>query len=192
MCQRRAEILGLANYYRRFIKGFASVARPLHDMVKKDKKWDWTEKQERAFKELKERFTKELVLAALDINKTMRMEVDASDYVTGGVLSMECEDGLWRPVAFLSKSLNETKRNYKIHNKEILAIVRGLEAWRHLLEEVQSKFEIWTDHKNLEYFMKAQKLNRRQARWALYLSRFNFTLKHMPGTKIGKADGLSR
>ena len=168
------------------------MARPLHDMVKKDKKWDWTEKQERAFKELKERFTKELVLAALDINKTMRMEVDASDYVTGGVLSMECEDGLWRPVAFLSKSLNETKRNYKIHNKEILAIVRGLEAWRHLLEEVQSKFEIWTDHKNLEYFMKAQKLNRRQARWALYLSRFNFTLKHMPGTKIGKADGLSR
>ena len=54
------------------------------------------------------------------------------------------------------------------------------------------KFEIWTDHKNLEYFMKAQKLNRRQARWALYLSRFNFTLKHVPGSRMGRADSLSK
>jgi len=89
---------------------------------------------------------------------------------------MECGDGLWRPVAFLSKSLNETERNYEIHDKEMLAIIRGLEAWRHLLEGAQYKFEIWTDHKNLEYFMKVQKLNRRQARWALYLSRFDFIL----------------
>jgi len=73
-------------------------------------------------------------------------------------------------VVFLSKSLNEIERNYEIHDKEMLAIIRRLEAWRHLLEGVQSKFEIWTDYKNLEYFMKAQKLNRRQARWALYLS----------------------
>jgi len=145
------------------------------------------EKEEKAFKELKERFTKEPVLAAPDIDKKMRMEVDALDYATGGVLSMECEDGLWRPVAFLSKSLNETERNYEIHDKEMLAIVRGLEAWRYLLEGAQYKFEIWTDHKNLEYFMKAQKLNRRQARWALYLSQFDFTLKHMAGIKMGKA-----
>ena len=158
------KFLGLANYYRRFIEGFAKVARPLHDMVKKDKKWEWTEKQEEAFKELKKRFTEEPVLAAPDIDKKMRMEVDASDYATGGVLSMECGDGLWRPVAFLSKSLNETERNYEIHDKEILAIIRELEAWKHLLEEAQYKFEIWTDHKNLEYFIKVQKLNRRQAR----------------------------
>jgi len=111
---------------------------------------------------LKERFTKEPVLAVPDLDKKMRMEVDASDYVMGGVLSMECEDGLWRPVAFLSKLLNETERNYEIYDKEMLAIVRGLENWRHLLEGVRFKFEIWTDHKNLEYFMKAQKLNRRQ------------------------------
>ena len=83
--------------------------------------------------------------------------------MTGGVLSMEGEDGKWRPVAFLSKSLNETKRNYEIHNKEILAIIRGLESWRHLLEGVQFKFEIWMDHENLEYFIKVQKLNQRQA-----------------------------
>jgi len=63
-------------------------------MVKKDKKWDWMEKQEEAFRELKERFTKKPVLAALDLDKKLRMEVDASDYMTGGVLSMECKDGL--------------------------------------------------------------------------------------------------
>ena len=97
-------------------------------MVKKDKKWEWMEKQEKAFEELKRRFTEEPVLAALDLDKKMRMEVDASDYATGGVLSMECEDNLWRPVAFLFKSLNETERNYEIHDKEMLAIIRGLEA----------------------------------------------------------------
>jgi len=98
------------------------------------------------------------VLAVLDLNKKMRMEVDASDYVMGGVLSME-EEEKWKLVIFLSKLLNETERNYEIYNKEMLAIIRGLESWRHLLEGAQFKFEIWTDHKNLEYFMKAQKLN---------------------------------
>ena len=149
------KFLGLANYYHRFIEGFASIARPLHDMIKKDQKWDWTERQEEAFRELKERFTKEPVLAASDLDKKMRMEVDALDYTTGGVLLVECEDKLWRLVAFLSKSLNEMERNYEIHNKEMLAIIRGLENWRHLLESTHFKFEIWTDHKNLEYFIKA-------------------------------------
>jgi len=67
----------------------------LHDLVKKDQKWNWTEKQERVFRELKERFTRKPVLAVPDLDKKMQMEVDASDYVMGGVLSMECEDGLW-------------------------------------------------------------------------------------------------
>jgi len=141
---------------------------------------------------LKERFTKEPVLAAPDLDKKTRMEVNTSDYTMGGILLMECEDKLWRLVAFLSKSLNETERNYEIHNKKILAIIRRLENWRHLLEGTRFKFKIWTDHKNLEYFMKVQKLNRRQAQWALYLSRFDFTLKHVPRTKMGKVDGLSR
>jgi len=88
--------------------------------------------------------------------------------------------------------LNDTERNYEIHDKEILAVIRCLEAWRHFLEGARTKFKIWTDHKNLEYFMTNQKLNRRQARWALFLSRFDFTLKHVPGTKMGKADRLSR
>ena len=88
------KFLGLANYYRRFIKGFASIAGPLYDIVKKDKKWEWTEKQEKAFEELKRRFTEELVLAAPDLDKKMQMEIDISDYATGEVLSMECEDKL--------------------------------------------------------------------------------------------------
>jgi len=91
----------------------------------------------------------------------MRMEVDALDYTTGGILSVKCKDGKWKPVAFLSKSLNETEGNYEIHDKEMLAVIRGLENWRHLLEGTKFKFEVWTDHKNLEYFMKAQKLNER-------------------------------
>jgi len=81
----------------------------------------------------------------------MRMEVNALDYITGGILSMECKDGRWRPVAFLSKSLNKTKRNYKIYNKKMLAVIRELENWRHLLKDTKFKFEVWTDYKNLEY-----------------------------------------
>jgi len=81
----------------------------------------------------------------------MRIEVDASDYAIGSVLSMECEDGRWRLVVFLSKSLNETERNYKIYNKEMLVVIRKLENWRYLLEGTKFKFEVWTDHKNLKY-----------------------------------------
>ena len=132
-------------------------------MVRKDQKWDWMKKQEEVFRKLKERFTKELVLAVLALDKKIRMEVDALDYTTEGVLSMEYKDRLWKLVVFLSKSLNETERNYKIHDKKMLAIIRGLENWRYLLESTWFKFEIWTNHKNLEYFMKVQKLNQRQA-----------------------------
>ena len=85
------------------------------------------ERQKKAFQELKERFTKKLVLTALDLNQKLRMEVNASDYAINGVLSMECENDRWRLVAFLSKSLNQTKRNYNIHNKNILVVIRGLE-----------------------------------------------------------------
>jgi len=105
---------------------------------------------------------------------------------------MKYSDEKWRPVTFIFKSLSETERNYGIYNEEMLAVVRCLEAWRHFLEGATEKFEIWTDHKNLEYFMKIQKLNKKQARWVLYLSCFDFTLKHVPGSKMGKADSLSK
>jgi len=186
------KFLGLVNYYRRFIKNFAQVARPMNVLTRKDIKWQWKEEQQKAFDELKRIFTTKPVLAALDLDKEFRVEADASNYATRGVLSMKGSDKLWRPVAFISKSLSDTERNYEIHDKEILVVVRCLEAWRYFLEGAMMKFEIWTDHKNLEYFMKAQKLNRRQARWALYLLRFNFMLKHVPGSKMEKVDSLSR
>jgi len=93
---------------------------------------------------------------------------------------------------YISKSLNEMECNYEIHDKEMLAVVQCLEAWRHFLEGTKGKFEIWLDHKNLEYFMSNQKLNRRQARSALYLSRFDFILKHVSGSRMGRVDRLSR
>jgi len=80
----------------------------------------------------------------------------------GGVLSIKCKDSKWRPVAYISKSLNEIERNFEIHNKEILAVIQCLEAWRHFLEGARSRIKVWTDHKNLEYFISNQKLNRRQ------------------------------
>ena len=86
------------------------------------------------------------------------------DYATRGVLLMRYSDGLQRPVTFISKSLSDIERNYEIYNKEMLVIVRYLEVQKHFLEETTTKFEIWTDYKNLEYFIKVQKLNRRQAR----------------------------
>jgi len=134
----------------------------------------------------------EPVLAVPSRDQEMRVEADASDYATGGTLSVKGADGKWRLVAFISKSLSPAERNYEIHDKEMLAVIRCLEDWRHYLEGTKKEFEIWTDHKNLQYFMSSQKLNRRQARWALYLSRFNFALKHVPGKSMGKVDSLSR
>jgi len=153
------KFLGLANYYRQFVKDFAMIAKPLHETTRKNRKWNWGERQQKVFEELKKRFTTEPVLVTPDLNKEMRVEADASDFVTGGILSMKCEDEKWRPVVYISKLLNEAKRNYEIHDKEMLAIIRCLETWRHFLKGAKDRFEIWTDHKNLEYFMKAQKLN---------------------------------
>jgi len=82
------------------------------------------------------------VLAALDLNKEFRVETDASNYTTRGVLLIKCSDNLWRPVTFISKSLSNTERNYEIHNKEMLAVVRCLEAWRYFLEGTTIKFKI--------------------------------------------------
>jgi len=90
------------------------------------------------------------------------------------------------------QNLSMRQRNYEIYNKKILAVIRELENWRYLLKSTKYKFEVWTDYKNLEYFIKAQKLNQRQAHWALYFCRLNFTLKHVPGTKIEKTNRLSR
>ena len=83
-------------------------------------------------------------MAAPDLDKEMRVEADVLDYATEEVLSMKCKDKRWRPVAYISKLLSNTEKNYKIHDKEMLVVIRCLEAWRHFLEGVQIKFEVWT------------------------------------------------
>jgi RNase H-like domain found in reverse transcriptase len=119
------------------------------------------------------------------------VEADTSGYATGAVLSQLQEDGKWHPVGFLSKSLLEAERNYDIYDKELMAIIWALEAWRHYLEGSPHVIEILMDHQNLQYFWSAQKLNRRQACWNIFLSQFNFTLQHHSGTQSGKPDALS-
>jgi len=89
------------------------------------------------------------------LDKEFRVETGASNYTTGGVLLIKCLDNLWRLVTFISKSLSNTERNYKIYDKKMLVVIRCLEVWRHFLKGTTVKFKIWTDYKNLKYFMKA-------------------------------------
>jgi hypothetical protein len=101
------------------------------------------------------------ILCFADDTKPFRIEADSSDFATGAVLSQQSSDDLkWHPIAFYLKSLNAVERNYEIHDKEMLAVMQSLEEWRHFLEGARHKVEIWTNHKNLEYFMTAKKLNR--------------------------------
>ena len=94
-----------------------------------------------------------------DQTKRFWLETDASAYATGAVLSQLCDDGKWRPVGFVSKSLSETEHNYAIHDKELLSVIRQLEEWRHILKGIKHKVEILNDHQNLTYFRTAQNLN---------------------------------
>jgi hypothetical protein len=133
------------------------------------------------------------VLVLPDDDLPFRLEADGSGIATGAVLSQQSvDDNALHPVTFLSKALNPVECNYEIHDTEMLAIIRGLEEWRHYLEGARHPVEIWTNHKNLEYLRVAQKLNRQQAHWSLYLSHFDFTLHHKPGQSMGKPDALSR
>ena len=108
------KFLGLAKYYRQFVKDFTSVAKPLHEITRKDVKWSWEERQWKVFEELKESFMIKLVLITPNLNKEMRIDVDVSDFAIGGVLLMKCEDEKWRLVAYISKLLNKAKRDFKI------------------------------------------------------------------------------
>jgi len=184
--------LGFANFYRRFIRDFATVARPLNDLTRKNTPWTWGTPQQTAFDTLRHAFISAPILSLWDPNRPTRIEVDASGFATGGALLQQLDDGLWHPIAFRSSSMQPAERNYEIYDREMLAIIEALKDWRHFLEGLPEPFEIITDHANLEYWRTAHDLSRRHARWALYLSRFQFRLTHRPGKSNTQADPLSR
>ena len=116
--------LGFINSYRRFIEGFSHIAQPLFDLTKADSTFKWTSEEKSAFDTLWDRITLAPILTLLDNSRPYCIEADSSDFATRAVLSQENpEDGKWHPIAFLSKSLSLVERNYKIHDKEMLAIV---------------------------------------------------------------------
>jgi len=120
-----------------------------------------------------------------------KVEMDASGHAIGGVLSQE-QEGKWKPIAFLSRTMQPAERNYEIYDKEPLAIVKALAKWRQYLLDATETFEIWMDHKNLKYFQEPHKLNGQQARWYLKLQDYDFILQHIPGKTNTKANILSR
>lgn len=185
--------LGFCNFYRRFIRSYSRIAAPLVKLTKRDQIFLITDAGRKALEQLKEAMLNAPVLAHFDPHKRIVIETDSSDYVSAGVMSQEDENGVLRPIAFFSKKLSPAECNYEIYDKELLAIIRAFEEWRPELEGHQGlPIEIITDHKALEYFMTTKQLNRRQARWAEYLSRFSFVIKYNPGKNHQKADALTR
>ncbi|KAI2668864.1 Transposon Tf2-6 polyprotein [Labeo rohita] len=186
--------LGFSNFYRHFIRNFSSVAAPLTTMVKKGASClTWSQSAIQAFDELRRRFTTAPILHHPDPDRPFIVEVDASSTGVGAVLSQrQGEPAKMFPCAFYSHKLSPAERNYDVGNRELLAIKLALEEWRHWLEGAKHSFTVLTDYKNLEYLRSAKLLNHRQARWALFFSRFDFSVTYRPGSQNTKADALSR
>ncbi|KAI2666797.1 Transposon Tf2-6 polyprotein [Labeo rohita] len=186
--------LGFANFYRRFIRHFSTVAAPLSAMVKKGtSRLTWTQPALQAFDDLRHRFTTAPILHHPDPERPFIVEVDASSTGVGAVLSQrQGEPGKTFPCAYYSHKLTPAERNYDVGNRELLAIKLALEEWRHWLEGAKHPFMVLTDHKNLEYLRSAKLLNHRQARWSLFFTRFDFQVTYRPGSQNTKADALSR
>ena len=184
--------LEFGSFYRRFIQGFLNLAKPLNDLLKKDKKFEWTNNCQKAFNELKKRFTEEPVLMMPDQVKPFQIKMDTSKYATGAVLTQLYTNGNQHPISFISKTFSPTERNYEIYDRELLVIIHALTEWRHYIQGSSHMMTVLLDHKNLTYYREAQKLNCQQAQWSLYLSEYDIKLVHTPGHKMIQSDALSR
>jgi hypothetical protein len=191
--------LGFCNFYRRFIKGYSTIARPLTSLLKGsqngkktgDFKKDWTNSQQHAFLQLLQAFQTAPILYHFDPTRRLRLETDASDVAMGGVISQLQDDKLWHPIAYFSKQFKGAELNYATPDKELMAIVECFKHWRHYLEGSLHSIEVWSDHHNLQGFMKQPRINGRQARWLVYLTPYDFTIYHRPGDR-NPADAPSR
>ena len=186
------KFIGFANFYRKFIDKYSEIVRPLTTLLSKKKVFSWGEAQQAAFQKLKEAFERAPVLVRPDYDRQFIMETDASLVAMGAVLSQQQDDGSIRPTAFWSGTFNSAERNYGVGDRELLAIVKGFEIWRHHLEGAKHPVRVISDHANLATFMEKKKLNRRQARWATELGNYRFKIEHKPGKSNGRADALSR
>jgi len=196
------KFLGFTGYYRYFVPNYSKIARPLLDLTKKTTPWHWEEQQQRAFEELKTRMCSAPVLTQPNFNKKFYLQVDASGFGMGAVLSQESDTTTpslakrtkpaLHPIAYYSATFTPTERNYDIYERELLAIMKSLTHRRPYLGWTKETFTILTDHANLQYWKAPKNLNRRTARWHTDLQEYDYKIKHIPGSTNIPADALSR
>src|SRR5260221_11646291 len=174
--------LGFVNFYWKFIHNFSDIACPLYTLTCKTQRWVWGSPEQEVFNALRGAITSTPVLTFPSQSGCFCLECDASNFATRAVLSQVQADGMHQPITFMSKGFSDVECNYQIHNKEMLAIMHTLDEWHHFLEGMMEKFEILMDHQNL---------NDWQSHWSLFLSHFDFSLRHQPGQLMGRPDTLS-
>ncbi|WVZ97721.1 hypothetical protein U9M48_043235 [Paspalum notatum var. saurae] len=177
--------LGLAGFYRRFVRDFSSIAAPLHELTKKGVPFAWGDSQAVAFNTLKDKLTHAPLLQLPDFNKVFELECDASGIGLGAVLLQE-----GKPVAYFSEKLSGASLKYSTYDKELYALVRTLQTWQHYLWH--REFIIHSDHEALKHIRTQTNLNRRHANWVEFIESFPYIIKHKNGKKNVIADALSR
>lgn len=181
--------LGLATYYRSFIKDFSKIATSLHNLTKKGRKFEWTPECEKAFCGLKMALTEAPVLPYPDPNLPYLLDTDASQEGLGAVLS-QIKDGKERVVAFYSSKLTNPEKNYCVTRKELLAVVKSLEHFHPYL--YGAKFTIRTDHAALRWLKNLKAPEGQLARWLGRLEEYDYEVVYHPGRAHGNVDSLSR
>ena len=176
---------GLASFYRRFVKGFSSIASPLTELIKKDVPFVWGDEQEKSFQALKLMLSSSPLLQLPNFDKAFEIECDASGVGIGGVLMQE-----GKPLAYFSKKLKGASLRYSTYDKELYALVRVLAHWQHYLWH--KEFVIRTDHESLKHLKGQSKLNKRHAKWVEFIETFPYVINYKQGKENVVADALSR